>query len=194
MILTNLAKIFKDDAKLCECSQATHVIINEKDSGAKLKKITISELEKDCMVVALDEARNIKNGSKMLKVMSPVFNQTENCPHNRACDVLIFKEKSETEFDVLYIDLKSDKPTGFADQFKSSLCFVRYIEAILQNLCNLKVKIGKERFTILHTDSSGKTISINKRVTSYTQQPTTPEKPKKIVVQNEGMISFKYIR
>lgn len=194
MILTNLNNIFKKDAVLCIGLQASHAVIEEKDDSAKLKKITISDLEKDCLAIGLDEARNIKNGNKTSKIMAPMFRETNDCVHNKACDALVFKEKSTTELDVFYIDLKSDKPTGFAEQFNSSRCFVRYIEAILQNLCNLEIKIGKERYIILHTDSSGKRKSLSKRPTGKKIQVNTPEDPKKVVVLNNDTISFKNLR
>ena len=193
-MINSLKKIFKDEAILCIGSQTTHVTIEEKEIGAKLKKIVISELEQNCLVLGLDEARNIKNGTKISKIISPVFGETDECIHNKACDALIFKEKSENELDIFYVDLKSDKPTGFADQFKSSRCFARYIESILQILCNKKIKINKERYTVLHTDSSGKRKSIGKRPTIGKQQQSTPENPKKIIVLDNDTISFNRIR
>ena len=193
-MINSLKKIFKDEAILCIGSQTTHVTIEEKDIGAKLKKIVISELEQNCLVLGLDEARNIRNGTKISKIISPVFGETDECIHNKACDALIFKEKSENELDIFYVDLKSDKPTGFADQFNSSRCFARYIESILQILCNKKIKINKERYTVLHTDSSGKRKSIGKRPTIRKQQQSTPENPKKIIVLDNDTISFNRIR
>ena len=43
---------------------------------------------------------------KISKVMSPIFRETPDCIHNKACDALIFKEKSNNELDIFYIDLK----------------------------------------------------------------------------------------
>lgn len=194
-MINSLKKIFKDEAILCIGSQTTHAILEEKDVDAKLKKITISDLEQNCLVIGLDEARNVKIGSKILKVMSSVFGQTEQCIHNKACDALVFKAKSENELDIYYVDLKSDKPTGFAEQFNSSRCFARYIESILQILCNKKIKINKERYTVLHTDSSGKKPSINKASTNFLKKVvSTPENPKKIIVLNNSTLSFGSLR
>ena len=66
-MINSLKKIFKDEAILCIGSQTTHVTIEEKDIGAKLKKIVISELEQNCLVLGLDEARNINHGKKYQK-------------------------------------------------------------------------------------------------------------------------------
>ncbi len=193
-MINSLKKIFHDKAILCIGSQSNHVTIEEKDNIAKLKKITISELEQNCLVLGLDEARNINHGKKISKVMSPIFRETPDCIHNKACDALIFKEKSNNELDIFYIDLKSDKPTGFTEQFNSSRCFVRYIEYILKILCNKDIKIDRERYTVLHTDSSGKKLSLNKRPTVLNREPSTPDNPKKIIVNDGDTISFSKIR
>ncbi len=193
-MINSLKKIFHDKAILCIGSQSNHVTIEEKDNIAKLKKITISELEQNYLVLGLDEARNINHGKKISKVMSPIFRETPDCIHNKACDALIFKEKSNNELDIFYIDLKSDKPTGFTEQFNSSRCFVRYIEYILKILCNKDIKIDRERYTVLHTDSSGKKLSLNKRPTVLNREPSTPDNPKKIIVNDGDTISFSKIR
>ena len=193
-MINSLKKIFHDKAILCIGSQSNHVTIEEKDNIAKLKKITISELEQNYLVLGLDEARNINHGKKISKVMAPMFRGTPDCIHNKACDALIFKEKSNNELDIFYIDLKSDKPTGFTEQFNSSRCFVRYIEYILKILCNKDIKIDRERYTVLHTDSSGKKLSLNKRPTVLNREPSTPDNPNKIIVNDGDTISFSKIR
>jgi hypothetical protein len=71
MALTNGLEAVK---VLLSCIQAdnshvSHVIVEEKQKEAKLKKLTISELEPDVIVLATDEGRKRPS----LVCMSPLF-------------------------------------------------------------------------------------------------------------------------
>lgn len=193
MIISSLKEIFKKEAILCIGSNSSHAIIEEKEADSKIEKITISDLDKEYLVIGLDEARNVNRNGKKSKIMSALFNVTDKCTHNKACDALIFREKHPNKLEVFYIELKSDKPTGFEEQFKSSMCFIKYIEAILKNLCNIDINIINESFTILHTDSTGKNKSINKSSTRWKHPKTNPKDPNKIIVKKIDKVSIKKI-
>jgi len=86
MALTNGLEAIK---VLLSCVQAdsshvSHVIVEEKQTEAKLKKLTISELAPGVIVLATDEGRK----RTPLVCMSPLFADDGKYDQNRACDAV----------------------------------------------------------------------------------------------------------
>lgn len=172
--------------RIVDGRQASEAIIEEKDVSAKLKKITLSDLQPGILVLLIDEGRKVRLGGKVvIDCMSPLFNITGDSHHNRACDAVLIREKSASECEVVYIDLKSDAPSGFKGQFQSTYCFVRYVQALLLELLKVEMKIVKERYVIFHTDSRNANVSLQKRPTKFSpSQANSPVAPDKYVVRS----------
>ena len=52
----------------------THALLEEKDPTAKLKKLTLSDLNKGMLLLKVDEGRKVMKGKrKVLDCMSPLF-------------------------------------------------------------------------------------------------------------------------
>lgn len=98
--------------------QHSHILIEEADTLATLKKVTLLAGNGDWFAFEPDKGRG-----KLAK-MSELLATGKEFDHHRACDcvVLVFKDN---KLHVLYIDLKSSNPIGYAGQFKSVRQFVR---------------------------------------------------------------------
>ena len=91
--------------------------------------------------------------------------------------------------DIYYIDLKSDKPSGYQGQFKSTRCFIYYVQRLLKELLNIDMEIRKERFIIFHTDSSGAIQSMSNQPSRHTpRDANSVDKPDKRIVFNGDTI------
>jgi hypothetical protein len=155
--------------ELVDGATQTHAILEEKDPAAKLKKLTIADLNKGMLLLKVDEGRKIVRGKrKVVDCMSPLFSRDGKHDHNRACDAVLLRTVAPTEVEIYYIDLKSDKPTRYQGQFKSTRCFMYYVQKLLADLLNVPMQIKKERFILLHTDSSGGLPSMGKRPSWHT--------------------------
>ncbi len=184
-VLEALKQIIKSDAILCDGRQHCHAILEEKNE-AKLKKLTLSDLTAHHLVIGLDDARKLVCDTR-LACMSPVFSTTSDYDMNRACDALLIEEKEQGKCKVTYIELKSDSPSGFVNQFISSSCFIFYLKEILIKLCNVDVEIITEKFLIFHTDPNDGKPSLRKTSTTKKNIPAnahSAQNPKKIIVRN----------
>lgn len=186
MVLTDELDVLQ---ALLSCAEdnreRTDVFLKEKDPIAKLKKLHLSELDNNMLVLAIDEHRKIKNRQgKVLKVcMSPLFSE-QDYGHNKACDAVILR-KAENGLEICYIDLKSDDPRGFEKQFKSTQCFMHYLFDLSKSLCNVEIQIIKERFVIFHTDSNDAVgMKPKPKMRLSFQSGITPDSPKKRAVRN----------
>lgn len=170
----------------------THAILEEKDPAAKLKKLTIADLKKGMLLLKVDEGRKIVQGKrKVADCMSPLFKVDGKYDHNRACDAILLYMVAPSEVDIYYIDLKSDKPSGYQGQFKSTRCFVYYVQRLLEEFLQITMQIRKERFILLHTDSSGALPSMGKRPSWHTPAAANSvEAPYRKVVLDGDQISW----
>lgn len=130
-------------------AQVSDVILEERNE-AKLKKLTISELAPGMLLLATDEGRK---RDRATACMSPLFKDDGAYDQNRACDAVLLR-KADDGLHVCYIELKSDSPSGYEGQFKSTLCFMRYVAALSEKLCGRPLHISRERYVVFHTDSS----------------------------------------
>jgi len=167
-------------------SQVSHVILEEKDPKAKLKKLTISDLDSNVVVLATDEGRK----RNQVACMSPLFSDDGKYDQNRACDA-VFIRKSDDGYQVCYVDLKSDSPSGFEGQFKSTQCFIGYVCALSDKLCQQPLKIIRERYVVFHTDSSdAKRYGTKTRTRFSSNDANSPSSPKKFCVKNGDSVRF----
>ncbi len=146
--------------------QHTHILIEETDALAKLKKVTLAAPTGDWFAFAPDKGRG------KTAVMSPLLAVGKEHDHHRACDCVIFVVK-DAQVTILYLDLKSGNPRDFAGQFKSTRQFVRYVLGLLEEFQGQKMAIHSERFIVLY---AGKPVLL----------PKTPSVPKKGVIGRSG--------
>ncbi|AFL69447.1 hypothetical protein [Sulfurospirillum barnesii] len=190
-ILEALKQIIKSSAILCDGQQQCHAILEERNE-AKLKKLTLSDLKSNHLVIGLDDARKLVCDAR-ITCMSPIFSTTSAYDINRACDALLIEEKEAGKCKITYIELKSDSPSGFVSQFISSSCFVSYLKEILIKLCNIHVESITEKFLIFHTDPNDGKPSLRKTTTTKKNIPAnanSPKNPKKIIVRNDDTKSI----
>ena len=184
-------KCVKSDSK-----QLTHVILKEKDTRAKLKKLTIENLGDDVLVLDTDSARDICGKKcKYRACNSPLFSTEVGHGLNRACDAVIVRKinSDEDSFEVCYIELKSDKPKlkDYSDQFKSTTCFMRYLSLLTNEICKTKFVIQKEHYVVFHTDPEDGTPSKIKNTNlSKNLSVSSPDNPRKKAVKNGDKISI----
>ena len=188
MALTNGLEAIK---KLLSCvqadgSQVSHVIVEEKDIKAKLKKLTISELGSNILVLATDEGRKRNNSV----CMSPLFADDGEYDQNRACDV-VFIKMSEQGYHICYVELKSDTPGGYESQFISTKCFMDYVISLSERLCAQPITIFRERYVVFHTDSKdGRRRGVKTKGHFRPNDANSPSSPKKFCVHNGDTVRF----
>ncbi|MDI9335876.1 MAG: hypothetical protein QM520_02435 [Gammaproteobacteria bacterium] len=179
---------------IADGSQVAHVILEEKDPSAKLKKLIISELASGMLVLATDEGT--KN-PKYQPCVSPLFAQDGKCPQNRICDAVLIKkdEPEKNGYTVFYIELKSDNPGGYTDQFKSTRCFFHYVIQLAKEFCAQEINITKERYIVFHTDPSSATPKNHEKASNYlspqkANSKNTADAPKKFRVKNGWTVRY----
>lgn len=141
------------------CDQHSHIQIKEVDPGARLKTVTLLAAQGDWFAFAPDKGRG-KAGQ-----MSPLLASGKAYDHHRACDAVVIARKDNRLF-VVYIDLKSGNPTGYAGQFKSTHRFVRYALGLLDEFKGIRFGEPTERYIILY---GGRKPLLNK-------QPSVPRR------------------
>lgn len=167
-------------------SQVSDVLLEERQE-AKLKKLQISQLVPGILLLATDEGRK---RDKTSACMSPLFANDGKYDQNRACDAVLLR-KTEDGYHVCYIELKSDVPSGYEGQFKSTQCFIRYISDLSKNLCGCPIKITKERFIVFHTDTKDVSRRGLKTKTRFTpRSANTPASPDMFCVRNGEKVRY----
>jgi hypothetical protein len=167
-------------------AQVSHVILEEKDAKAKLKKLIISGLDSNIIVLATDEGRK----RYQIACMSPLLADDGQYDQNRACDA-VFIRKSDEGYQVCYVELKSDSPSGYEGQFKSTQCFMGYVCALSDSLCQQPIKIARERYVVFHTDSSNANRHGKKTKTRFSpNDANAPSSPTMFCVRNGDEVRF----
>ena len=164
--------------------QHTHVLIQEHDAQATLKKVSLYAPNGDWFSFGPDKGRG------KTALMSPLLATGGAHAHHRACDcvVMILRDGKLT---VLYIELKSGNPSGYSGQFRSTRQFVRYALGLLKEFHGHVLPLAEERYVVLH---SGKSALLNKTPTvprTGKIGATQPEKPYKREVPNPGRLYLK---
>jgi hypothetical protein len=172
--------------------QHTHVLIEEHDDLASLKKVTLDLPNGDWFSFDPDRGRAV---GKKERLMSPLLSVGKAHDHHRACDCVVLVRYSN-KLTALYIDLKSGNPSGYAGQFKSTRQFVRYALGLLEEFRDEKkrshkLNLDKERFVVLH---GGKPTLINKTTTVpkiQKLQENSPNNPHRLRVNNAAHLKLK---
>lgn len=164
--------------------QHTHVLIEEHDDLAKLKKVILKAPNGDWFSFDPDNGR----GKKAL--MSPLLATGKEHDHHRSCDCVVLIRR-DGKLIALYIDLKSENPTGYSGQFKSTRQFVRYALGLLTEFYGHSLTLAEERYVVLY---GGKPALINKTTTVPKTEKigkTQPDKPYKREVPNACSLYLK---
>jgi hypothetical protein len=164
-------------------AQVSDVWLEERDPRAKLKKLKLTELEKDILILEPDKGRKIG----AFVCMSPLFHLEDGTyGQNRACDAVVIRQsKQKKGIELFYIELKSDSPSGYEGQFKSTACFMHYVCDLCKQLCGYSVDVVRERYVVFHTDSSGnKALGRRPKPKFDPKSKNTPTSPEKIIVVN----------
>jgi hypothetical protein len=183
----------KDSISCCTFNgaQHSHVMVEENDPAASLRKITLVSSGGNWFSFDPDEGRKCKrihNASNVV-VMSPLL-AIPGHDHHRACDCVVVLCRG-TDLSVLYIDLKSENPKGYAGQFKSTRQFVRYAVNLLAEFHGINLHIKDERYVIFY---GGKPLLINKTTTVPKREGmgrTHPDAAYKRRVSNSATLHLK---
>ena len=95
--------------------------------------------------------------------MSPLLACGREHDHHRACDCVIVLCRGQS-LTIVYVDLKSGNPSGYAGQFKSTRQFVRYAIELLKEFYASPLEVEREQYVILY--GGEKPLSIRKTVTA----------------------------
>lgn len=162
-------------------AQHTHILIQEADGLASLKKVTLDAKNGNWFSFSPDEGRG------ELGVLSPLLCTSAVYDHHRACDCVVVIADNKN-LKVIYIDLKSGNPTGYAGQFKSTRQFMRYAVGLINEFFNeTKLIIKKEHYVIFYGGLQG---SIRKRPTVTKKVSTAPDSAHKVAILNESTYSL----
>lgn len=155
-------------------AQHTHIQIEEASATAKLKKATLMAPNGDWFSFDPDEGRKCKRIHRTCNavVMSPLL-AIDGQDHHRACDCVVMVNRGG-QLTVVYIDLKSGNPEGYAGQFKSTRQFVRYALGLLEEFHQERLSIADERYVILY---GGKAPLLNKTTTIPKSEKIGKSKP-----------------
>lgn len=164
--------------------QHTHVLVEEHDKLAKLKKVTLKAPNGDWFSFNPDKGRG------KAAFMSPLLVAGKKHDHHCACDCVVLA-RNDAGLQALYIDLKSGNPVGYSSQFKSTRQFVRYALGLLSEFYGYQFVLTEERYVVLY---GGKPALINKTLT--VPRPTKigktqPDKPYKREVSNPCSLYLK---
>lgn len=163
MLAVGMTKL-KNSLNCCAYNgaQHTHILIEENDPAADLKKVTLIAPNGDWFTFNPDEGRKCKriHRKSKLVIMSPLLTINGH-DHHRACDCVIVVNRNG-QLSVVYIDLKSNNPVSYAGQFKSTRQFVRYALGLLEEFHQEKLAITDERYVIFY---GGKPALLNKMTT-----------------------------
>jgi hypothetical protein len=157
--------------------QHTHILIEEHDALAKLKKVTLMLPNGDWFSFDPDKGRGKKS------LMSPLLAVGTEHDHHRACDCVVLIQRNG-KLTILYIELKSGNPSGYEGQFKSTRQFAHYALGLLKEFHGHSLALADERYIVLH---GGKSALINKTTTvpkSGKIDKTRPDRPYKREVSN----------
>lgn len=168
--------------------QHTHILVEEADELAKLKKVTLQIPNGNWISINPDKGRG--KPAKMSPLLAVSDKNHAKHGHHCACDNVIFLVRNH-KLTVIYIDLKSNNPIGYANQFKSTRQFVRYAIALIEEFYAQKLIISDERYVILY---GGKPITLNKKTTVAKLEKltnTAPDKAYKREVSNGEKIYLK---
>ena len=170
MALSQNFKKLKDSLSCCTGNGAQHtdVLIEESDAKAKLRKATIHAGTGNWFAFSPDKGR----GKPPL--MSPLLARGKKHDHHRACDCVIVACDNQ-KLTVVYVDLKSGNPKGYAGQFKSTRQFMRYAVELLNEFHKIHFEIVREQYVILY--GGDKPLPIQKTPTTTKIEKISQTRP-----------------
>lgn len=137
----------------------TNILIKETDPAAKLRLINVQAPLGDWLAFDPDKGRGRP------PVMSKLLRVGAGLHHHKACDaVFVVIDAVSNSCKLVFIDLKSDAPSGFKEQFQSTYRFTMYMLGLLEEFFGHSFDLIECRFFLLHTGSSRKAL-LNKRPT-----------------------------
>ena len=170
MALSLALQQLHDALSCCSYNGAQHcdVLLEETDALAKLRKVSLQLGNGDWLAFAPDKGR----GQSAL--MSPLLATGAGHDHHRACDGVIVLCQ-EQRLTVVYLDLNSGNPVGYAGQFKSTRQFVRYALGLLKEFHASPLEIEREQYVILYGGAKplpiAKTTTVPRRSKVASTQP-----------------------
>ena len=184
MALSAELKRFMDSLACCTYNGAQHsdVLVEETDVLAKLRKVRLQVGGGDWFSFCPDKGRDEKSR------MSALLTAGKGHDHHRACDCVVVVCRG-TRLTVLYLDLKSGNPVGYAGQFQSTRQFVRYALGLSEEFHGSPLRLEREQYVVLYGGS--KPLPIPKRPTVPkfgTAGKTQPDKAFKREVPNDARI------
>lgn len=168
--------------------QHTGAKIKERDPSAKLRTVNILAPNGDWFVFDPDKGRG------KAALMSPLLAVNGGHQHHRACDAVIVVFKDQ-KLRLIFIDLKSDSPSGYSGQFQSTRQFARYLLGLISEFHALSFPSIEERFILFHT-SNAKKVLFNKKSTIFSckNRPSCdPKRPQKELVPDGVTIYLKQL-
>lgn len=166
----------------------THIKIKENDPLAQLKTLNIKAPNGDWFVFDPDKGR----GKPPL--MSPLLATKGKHQHHRACDAVIVVLKPEG-LSLIFIDLKSSAPSGFAGQFQSTRQFTHYLLGLLHEFHGISFKPVLERFVIFQTPKN-KRVLLAKKPTVFrcaNRSSSDPKAAQKELVHDGATLYLKQL-
>jgi hypothetical protein len=173
--LQNLLKILVPSALKARSDQHSHANIDEAGTKTGLQRVTITDLPNDTLVFQIDASRGRAG------LMSPLF-QASTFGHNKACDAFII-QRTDSGWICHFIDLKSNNPSGYSAQFKSTRCFWLYLKELLESFGSCQKMDVSENYLVINTARS------SKRKTSP-NLGKSPDSPRLLRVENKANIHF----
>lgn len=165
-------------------AQHTDIKIIEPAENSDLRNVTLEYISGDWISFDPDRGRCAK------KRMSALLTADDKHNHHRACDcVALINNKNDLT--VIYIDMKSGNPKGYANQFKSTRQFVQYLVGLTNEFHDKSLKIAKEKYVVLW---GGKQANMQKMPTipqRKEDEGNLPDRPQKFAMLNGSQTFLK---
>ena len=166
----------------------THIQIREADALAKLKTLNIAAPNGDWFAFESDKGRG------KAALMSPLLSVGKIYDHHRACDAVIAVLKPDG-LHLIFIDLKSNNPVGYAGQFQSTRQFAYYLLGLLKEFHSIVFEAIHERFIVFHT-SKTKRVLLDKKPTVFrcaSRSSSNPKEAQKEVIHDGATLYLKQL-
>lgn len=157
------------------CDATRTLLVKESASSSKIKTLKIKHVPVKSIAFTLDYQP--RRDRKFFKQLSCYVNPTCGSGVNKSCDLVVVTDLGENNYDVLVLDIKSDKPSKSETekQLLNSELFIKYLVDMIQNHCKIDVNKINYLRTIVTTDMKslrknpihGKTERRKIRDTSY---------------------------
>jgi len=143
--------------------------LTETDPAAKLKKVVISDVPQNTILLDMQKYSKLNMGEKMKDIIN------DESGFFKCCDYLLVSERNSKLY-MIFIEMKSsniDKPK-IISQFKGASCFMVYCNAIIERFYNIPDKISdlQTSYALLSWGNMNKKPTVRKN--KY-RKPLSPE-------------------